>query len=268
MKLQLVPARRGALWVRNGFRVFFQRPLAFSGLFLLYLVTAQVLMVLRPVGPALLFTFVPMASLAFMIATRTALAGRFPLPTVFIEPLRGSAQRRRAQIQLGVIYALAMGAIFWLTSAVAGAAFDALQKALASGKSQAALAPLLADPTLLTGALLFLGLTSLLSVPYWYAPALVHWDEQGAAKALFFSTVACWRNKGALTVYALTWASVILLFSIVSDLVFALLGQPQMVWLAATPAVLMFSTVFYVSLYFSFAECFVQASDGTLELTP
>lgn len=268
MKLQQVPARRGALWVRSGFRVFFQRPLAFSGLFLLYLVTAQVLMALRPIGPALLFTFVPMASLGFMIATRRALAGSFPLPSVFIEPLRGSAPSRRAQIQLGVIYALAMGAIFWLTNTIAGDAFDALQQAVASKKPPEDLAPLLADPSLLTGGLLFVGLASLLSVPYWYAPALVHWGEQSGAKALFFSTVACWRNKGALTIYALTWASVILLFSIVSDLVFALLGQQNMVWLAATTAVLLFSTVFYVSLHFTFAECFIESTDGAVEIAP
>ena len=33
MKLQLVPARQGALWVRYGLRVFFRRPLAYCVLF-------------------------------------------------------------------------------------------------------------------------------------------------------------------------------------------------------------------------------------------
>ena len=33
MKLRLVRARQGALWVRNGFRIFFRRPMAFAVLF-------------------------------------------------------------------------------------------------------------------------------------------------------------------------------------------------------------------------------------------
>ncbi|WP_372524624.1 BPSS1780 family membrane protein [Piscinibacter sp.] len=266
MKLQLVPARRGALWVRSGFRIFFRRPLAFCALFIIYLVAAQLLMLLWPIGPALLFMIVPMASLGFMIATRMALEGRVPLPSVFVEPLRGGAARLRAQIQLGLVYAAAVGTIIWLTDTVGGPAFDALQQAVASGKATPeSLTPLLADPTLQAGMLLFLGLTSALSVPYWHAPALVHWGEQGWAKALFFSTVACWRNKGALSVYALTWGGVILLFAVLSNLVFALLGQPQLVLIAATPAALMFSTVFYASLYFTFADCFIQPSGDTLE---
>jgi hypothetical protein len=264
MKLQQVPARQGALWVRNGFRIFFRRPLAFCALFLLYLVLMQLLMLLRPVGPALLFTLVPLASLGFMIATRLALAGRIPLPGVFIEPLRSGAPRLRAQALLGALYAVAVGAILWLTDAVGGTAFNALQQAVVDGKTTPeGLATLLADPSLQAGALLFFGLTSALAVPYWYAPALVHWGEQSAGKALFFSTIACWRNKGALSVYMLTWAGVIVLFALLSNILFALMGQPQGVLYAAAPASLLFSTVFYASLYFSFADSFAPEPEAS-----
>ena len=43
--------------------------------------------------------------------------------------------------------------------------------------------------------------------------------------------------------------------------VFALLGMPQLVTLAAVPAGLMFSTAFYVSLLFTYQGCF--GSDET-----
>ena len=104
--------------------------------------------------------------------------------------------------------------------------------------------------------LLRFGLAGLLSVPFWHAPALVHWGGQPAAKALFFSLMACWRNRGAFFVYALTWAAVILLFAVVANLLFAMLGHIQWMAAAAMPASLVFSTVFYVSLYFTFADCF------------
>ena len=44
---------------------------------------------------------------------------------------------------------------------------------------------------------------------------------------------------------------------VTSSLLFGALGLRQLASLAAVPAGLMFSTVFYVSLYFTFADCFV-----------
>jgi hypothetical protein len=99
-------------------------------------------------------------------------------------------------------------------------------------------------------------------VPFWHAPALVHWGAQPAAKSLFFSLMACWRNRGAFVVYALTWTAVILVFAVAANLMFALLGQGHLMAMAAMPASLIFSTVFYASLYFTFADCFdVDGSD-------
>jgi hypothetical protein len=85
----------------------------------------------------------------------------------------------------------------------------------------------------------------------------VHWDGQSVAQSLFSSTVGCWRNKGAFAVFGLTWVAVILAFGVLLNTVFALLlDSPQLVPMAALPAGLLFSTVFYASLYFTFADCF------------
>ena len=89
----------------------------------------------------------------------------------------------------------------------------------------------------------------------------MHWDGHGWAKALFSSTIACWRNKGAFAMYSLTWFGVIMLIGIVSNLAFALLGLMQVMAVALVPISLMLSTVFYVSLYFTFADCFVDDAD-------
>ena len=114
-----------------------------------------------------------------------------------------------------------------------------------------------------TSLLLRLVLALPLSIAFWHAPALVHWFGVSAGKSVFFSLVACWRNRGAFVVYGLTWAGVIALFGIMSTLVFSLLSAPQLASLAAFPAALMFSTVFYVSLYFTFADCFELAPQET-----
>jgi hypothetical protein len=257
MKFKLVPASRGALWVRQGFTVFFRHPLGFAGLFASFMFVLFVALLLPLVGSLLLLAMLPLASLGFMIGTRLALQGRFPLPRVFIEPLRIDRPRRVAMLQLGLLYAAATALIMWVSDAVDGGALDKAMQVLAdSNTTPEAMQEALSNSRLQAGLLMRFGLAGLLSVPFWHAPALVHWGGHPAAKSLFFSMVACWRNRGAFAVYALTWTATILLFAVLSNLLFALLGQMQLMALAAMPASLILSTVFYASLYFTFADCF------------
>jgi hypothetical protein len=265
MRLQIVPSRQGAQWVRQGFAIFVKQPVAFAGLFATFLFAVFALTLLPILGPLLLLTLLPLGSLGFMIATRRALEGRFPLPRAFIEPLRNGRPQLVALIKLGLLYAAATWAILALSDVIDGGALDALMEAQASSASSPdVLAAKLADPRLEIGVLLRFALLGLLSVPFWHAPGLVHWGGHSAAKALFFSTVACWRNKGAFIVYSLTWLGVFVLFALIANLAFGLLGRAQLVPFVAMPASLIFSTVFYASLYFTFAGCFtpLPGEDG------
>ena len=257
MKLLLVSPRRGALWVRRGFQTFIRQPLGYAGLFATFLFGVFAFTLLPVVGPMLLLALLPVGSLGFMIATRSVLEGRFPLPRAFIAPLRAGRPRLIAMIQLGLLYAASTWLILAFSDWVDGGALDALMEAQAAGASKPdVIAVRLADPRLEAGVLLRFGLLGLLSVPFWHAPALVHWGAQSAGKALFFSTVACWRNKGAFAVYSLTWLGVFVLFALLANLAFAVFGRGQLVPLVALPASLIFSTVFYASLWFTFADCF------------
>lgn len=251
MKLKLVPARQGMRWVRQGLGVFFQRPVAFSLLLFIYLL----------VGLVFAFAIAPLASLGFMIATQQVLRGRVPLPGVFIEPLRVDSPRRWAHLKLGFGYAVGVALVLWLGDAVGGSAFDALREAMAAGKTTPQeMEPLMSNPDLRLASLLVLSGIALLSVPFWHAPALVHWAGHDAGKAMFFSTVACWRNKGALALYMLCWGAVSVLFTMLAGIVLGLLGAAQLVYVAIMPAMLMLSAAFYASLYFTFADSFEPAA--------
>lgn len=257
MKLLTVSANRGMLWVRSGFRVFFARPLMFSGLFAAFLFGALMLMLVPAVGPLLVLAALPLVSQGFMQATRTVLEGNLPRVGVFLAPLRGPRPQALAMVKIGLIYAAASLFIMWLSDWVDGGTFNALQEAMTSKTADTEqLETLLADPRLTTGILLRLGLASALALPFWHAPALVQWAGQAPAQALFSSTIACWRNKAAFTAYALTWAVVILLFGVLANSVFLLLSAPRLVPIAAMAGGLMFSTIFYASLYFTFVDCF------------
>ena len=123
-------------------------------------------------------------------------------------------------------------------------------------KAQAEIDALLAEPGVTMAVLLAGVLGTALSVPFWHAPALVYWGGQGVAQSLFSSTLAMWRCKGAFFVYSLVWFGLIMLFGVLAAVVFGLLGARQVGSLVALPAGLLFSTVFYVSLLFTFNDSF------------
>ena len=268
MRLQTVPAATGLAWMRQGWRVFAKQPLAFSGLFAAFLFAIFALTLLPLIGSLLLLTVLPLGSLGFMLGTRDALQGRLPLPRVFLEPLRQGPTRLRAMIVLGVVYAVASVLIINVAEWADGGALDQLMEVLADGKATPAdVSERLGDPRLALGLVLRFGLAGLLAIPFWHAPALVHWGAQGAAQSLFSSTVAIWRNRSAFLVFALGWAAVVLTTGAAVNLLGVLLGHPQLIAVLAMPASLLLSTVFYTSLYFSFADCFA-ARDAADALPP
>ncbi len=267
MKLQHVPARQGALWVRQGFLIFFKHPLAFTALLASFLFGVLFLATLPWVGPLLSLAALPLATVGFMIASREAAEKQTnSTPMVFVQPLQAAAKNRRALLQLGLIFAVCSLLIMALAAWVDGGTFAKLQTMMLDDKAKPEdLRALLDDPRLTWGMAIRFGLAGLLSVPFWHAPALTHWAEQSWGKALFSSWMACWRNKGAFLVYGLTWTAVVILFAVLSSLVLMALGQPRWVVLISLPAVMMFSTVFYASLYFTYTDCF---SDGSTAASP
>lgn len=264
MKFQHVPASRGALWVRQGVAAFATRPLAFCGLFGLSLFAGFVLALIPLLGAFLLLGAFPLVSLGFMIATRVTLAGRTPLPGVFVAPLRVDRPRRRAQLWLYAGYALAAFVIALLTYLVAGSRVIELQQLMYSGKATPEMLDArLADGQLQAGMLLLFVLSSLLSVVWWHAPGLVHWGGMSASKALFFSVVACWRNRGAFFIYGLVWFAVALAAVTLVSLLASLLGQMEAGKLLMLPVWLMVMSAFYASLFFTFADSFELPSQDS-----
>ena len=262
-------ARDGAGWVSRAFALFLKKPLALSALFALFLFAALVFLVIPLVGPLLLLMAMPLLGLGFMIASRSALEGGPVHAGQLLEALRGGSDaavaRRRQLLLLCSAYALCTALVMLASDGLDDGAFERLQILLASGRTEATqkqIDALLGEPGLLNGMLLRLGGTALLSIPFWHAPALVWWQGQGVAQSLFSSTLACWRNRGAFVVYILSWTVTIVVFGVVAGGIFALIGAPQMVTLAAVPAGLMFSSVFYVSLIFTYQGCFGAAAEA------
>jgi hypothetical protein len=256
---QSAPAS-GVQWMRDAFRLFMRRPLPFAGMFVSFLLLALLATLVPLVGGIVMLMALPLLTLGFMLASRAALDDLPVHPGLFIEPLRGDAGTRRALLTLCMSYAVATVLIMSLSEWIDGGSFERLQQLMAKGdEGRAEMEAILADPSFTWGLVTRFGLAALLSVPFWHAPALVYWQRQGVGQALFSSTLALWRCKGAFLMYSLAWVAVIAVFGAVAGLVFSLFDARQLAGLIAMPAGLMFSTVFYVSLWYTYQGCFSTA---------
>ncbi|GAB4118431.1 MAG: BPSS1780 family membrane protein [Rubrivivax sp.] len=258
LSLKTPPPGRGALWVREAFRLFGRKPLAFSGLYAGLLFFVLLISLVPVIGGVLTFALLPLGQLVFMIAALSALKGGPVHPGQFLEPFQQPAAQVRTQIALCASYGIAVVLLIVLADLVAGGKLTAMVEAMYGGPGRAEdLAALQADPDVTAGALVLAVLGPLLSVPYWHAPGLVHWGGQGLGQSLFSSTLAVWRAKGAFVVYFLVWFALALLYVALSTLLMRLLGVLPMWGAVAAPVALMlFATVFYVSLIFPFADSF------------
>jgi hypothetical protein len=261
LQLKRVPVARGSRWIADAFRLFGRRPLPFTLLFSVFLFVALMSSLLPVVGGPLQLALLPLLSLGFMVASQSALLDGPVNAQQLLEPLRADPQRRRALLVLCLIYGVAAFAILVLSDSLSGQAMARLQLLMREGpQAQPEIDALLSEPRVGRALLLGLALGAVLSVPFWHAAALVHWGHQGVAQALFSSTLAVWRAKGAFVVYFVTWIAVVLLFGLLSALILGLLGAQRLVGFISLPAGLMFSTVFYVSLIFTFNDSFGGAS--------
>jgi len=254
--LKAVAPAQGARWMRDGFRLFGRHPLAFSLMLVSFLFAALLVSMVPLVGPLVMLAGLPLMSLGFMVACESALRGGPIHPGQFIQPLRGDAVRRRALMSLCVTYGAATLVVMLLSDWADGGRFDRLQRLFAQGGSGAEIEALLADPRLAWGAAFRFGAVALISVPFWHAPALIHWGGQGWGQALFSSTLAVWRAKGAFVIYIVAWVTMIALFGAVTAALSALLSARDFAGILLLPSVLIFSTVFYVSLLFTFHDSF------------
>ena len=265
MKLRVLPASRGWVWVRQGILLCRKQTLGLVSLLGLFIMGFMLVLLTLPfVGPLLVATAMPAAWMAFMLASRRVLLGQPITPSVVIEALANPEDRQR-WLRLGSLYALTMVITFLLANYL-GPDAETLSKALEAAQASD---NGIDDPVLIQSMLWRLGLTLPVSLAFWHTPALVYWARLPVRKAMFFSMVASWRNLGAFTVYGLSWAAVLLLVGLPIQAMAVLLPEPTIVTMAAAAAGLWLTAAFYASLYFSVVECFdARKDDGGQDWSP
>jgi len=252
MQAVTLPARAGLFWIDAGWRLFRQQPLAlFSwAMFVTLLLIFGTLS--APIGPIIFIALMPSITYITLSITRDVNAQRQISPRQWIEPLKQPGVFKKL-IGLGSLYVVAslgMGILIFLPFA---AELAAAMQILAESQDIEPLIQAMQTPMILF-ALFYLILAAL----FWYTPVLIGWHQTTITQALFFSAIACWRNKWAFLVYGVAWAAIFFGIDLLLGLLISI-GIP--IDIAATlqiPINIAIASVLYATFYPTYVSVFGQ----------
>jgi hypothetical protein len=253
MKLNVVPAKTGTLWVRQGIRAFWKQPLALTGLFFMFMASMSILSIVPVLGSFLALMLLPAATLGLMAATREVELGKFPMPFILAAGFRTGADGKKNMVVLGLIYALCFVGVMGISTMVDGGDFAQLY--LVGGTLDA---ETVMESDFQNAMWLSMMLYLPLSLVFWHAPALTHWHGVPVGKSLFFSTVACLSNWRAFVLFGVMWTGIFLGTTLIITLIGSLIGDGEFAAMALLPAMLMLASMFFSSTYYSFIDCFTS----------
>jgi hypothetical protein len=214
MQVMRAPAGIGWKWVLEGFSLLRRHPLAMLGITVLFLFTIVLPTAVPLIGGFAPLVLTPALSVGFMQAVRTADGGKMPSPWTLYDGFRAQQGRNaRPLLLLGLVNCILTVAVLAVSMvADGGTLFRMATGALAPDD------PALGESGLAFAAVVFLLLYTPVQMAMWFAPMFVAWHRVHPVKALFYSLVGVWRNKGAFAVYMMGWFAVAVALSIALQL--------------------------------------------------
>jgi hypothetical protein len=234
-----LPAARGWYWFVGGLKLW-QRSPGIIGLFALLAFTLPGIIGNVPVmGSLLICLMSPFLDVFLLRVCHSVFAGRreSPLALVkgYISDLKiNSPSRMVGLLVLGVVTFVCLfigkGLVMFIagdamaqvraaseaaTAAMSGVASPATDASGAVSDPLAAAAQVSLPPKVMLALFIKLFGISVLSIIMWIAPVLTAFADVPPVKSLFFSIIACWRNKGAFLVFGLSLACLSIPLSVV-----------------------------------------------------
>lgn len=252
MQAAILPIHAGWFWIQQGYRICRSQPLAmfFWSMTLGLLITFSYLIPL--LGQMALIIATPSLTFMTLSACRRITDGQPMQLGMWSEPLRDANVRKRL-IVLGLAY---------LGCCIAGGVIatvpflDSLTVALEGQDeiNELALLQAMRAPMLTFGIIYIL-----ISMLFWHAPALIGWHGVPMKQALFFSMVACWRNKWAFLLYGISWGAIFFAVQMAGVLLTLIGLSPAVVQLLMTPVNIAVAAVLYASFYPAYISVFHSA---------
>jgi hypothetical protein len=201
------------------------------------------------VGPLVATLFLPAFSVSFM-AMCAELDERRPLHPMLL--FAGFRKGVPTLLILGGLYLLAIVLVLGISTLADG---GALANWVIYGTAPSATA--IRDGSLSSALIVAAMAGTPVVMAFWFAPVLAAWDGMGAAKALFFSFFAGWRNWRAFLFYGavLTLAGAALTAGLVTAALM-LRGHPELLRLGLIAAVLVTMPTLFGSFYAAYRDIF------------
>ena len=248
MQARIVPARQGAAWLVDGWRLFRAAPLGWLAMVFAYWIIMTLASVVPFIGVAAASIMVPAFSVGFMAAARAA-SRRGPVELSLL--FDGFRHQPKSQLVLGVIYLMALGTLLSATTLVDD---GALASWMLTGRRPAEEA-LQSDDFLQALAVAALLYTPVL-MAFWFAPPLAAWHGVGPIKALFFSFVACLLNWRPFLVYGAFSALVVVVLPLAVLLTLMLASLKIAAMSLVFPVLLVLLPILFASFYASYRDVF------------
>jgi hypothetical protein len=248
MQARIVEARRGAIWLADGWRLFRAAPLGWLALVFAYWIIMTLASVVPIIGVAAASVMVPAFSVGFMAAARAA-SRRGPVELGLL--FEGFRHHRNSQLILGAIYFACLGLLLAATMLVDE---GALATWMLTGKRPD-------EETLQSDDFLgALALAALLYAPvlmmFWFAPPLAAWHGIAPVKALFFSFFACLLNWRPFLAYGAVSALFALALPLLLLFVLMLASFKIAAMSLVFPLLLVLLPTLFASFYASYRDIF------------
>jgi len=254
MQAAILPLTAGWLWIAQGYRLFLRQPVAMFlwGLTTTMLMTASYLIPL--LGQIALIAATPTLTFITLNACRHIANGHTMQLGLWLAPLRPAGRRL---VHLGLTYLLCcLAGGFLAVLPFMGRLMDAMGAGVLDAQTVSALSHAMMGPFALF-AVLYLMISAL----FWHAPALMGWHGLPLSRALFFSMVACWRNKWPFLLYGASWGGIFFAVQSLTGLLLDAGTSPAAVQWLITPLNIWVLTLLYCSFYPTYVSVF--GSDQT-----
>lgn len=255
MQAASLPASAGWYWIRQGFLLFRRQPLPLFTWIMFLTMLGMLALNLAPLGPPLAQLAIPFLTVMTLSGCRAIASGQPAHPSTWIQSLRQPGVPARLLLVGGLQFGLILLAAMLSFMPFA----DTLATELERAMQEENIAPFLQAmriPSIIFGVL-YAGVSAL----FWFTPLLVAWHQLPVTRAIFFSLIACWRNKWAFLIYAAAWGILLYVVHTVANLLaIALPGISPVIAALAMAVNLFAAAVWSCSAYVNYATVFGSGS--------
>lgn len=200
MEIRKVNAGQGWRWIADGFGLFKKNPLIWIVLFVIYFLILLVFTIIPLVGPLIMSVLAPVFTAGFMLACRDVENGN-ELELRYL--IAGFMHNTAQLVTVGGLYLVGSIAIMGLVMLGGGGAIlgAAALNGMHGGQPPDVL--LGAVGGMMVAMLIALMLLIPLLMAYWFAPALVFFNDLSPLEAMKASFTGCLKNWLPFTVYSL-----------------------------------------------------------------